>query len=92
MSYVAWASLFLITLLEVIFLITLIVNANGYELVRTNYNTIRISYYHSAKQIVMLFFMGLVAVLSILIEAVAAQRFNQALSGKNYFTRYNSRV
>ena len=71
-NYVAWVALFLVTLLEVIFLVSLLVNANNYKLVRTNYSTLRIQYYHSAKQIIMLFVMGLVAILSLLIEAVAA--------------------
>lgn len=71
-SYVAWAGLFLVALLEVVFLVSLIVNGNNYELVRTNYNTLRIAYYHSAKQIILLFSMGIVAIVCLLVEAVAA--------------------
>lgn len=72
LSYVSWAALFLVTLLEIIFLVSLLVNANNYQLVRTNYNTLRTSYYHSAKQIILLFAMGLVAILCLLVEVVAA--------------------
>lgn len=49
LNYIAWASLFLITFLELIFLISLIVNGNNYQIEHTNYNTVRIQYYHSAK-------------------------------------------
>jgi hypothetical protein len=62
----------LITLLELIFLISLLVNANTFELVRTSYGTLRLSYFYSAKQIVLLFFIGIIAVVSLLVEAVAA--------------------
>jgi hypothetical protein len=79
LNFVAWGALFLVTLLEVIFLVSLLVNANTYELVKTNYNTLRIQYYHSAKQIVLLFVMGLVGILSLLAEAVAAQRCQVAI-------------
>ena len=75
----AWGALFLVTFLEIIFLVSLLVNANTYELVRTNYNTLRIQYYHSGKQIVLLFVMGLVGILSLLAEAVAAQRCQVAI-------------
>ena len=68
----AWVALFLVTLLEIVFLVSLIVNGNNYELVKTNYGTIRIAYYHSAKQIVLLFAMGAVAIMTLMVEAVAA--------------------
>ena len=84
-EYVAWAGLFLVTLLEVVFLVSLIVNGNNYELVRTNYSTIRIAYHHSAKQIVLLFAMGIVAIVTLLVEAVAAQRLELAIQGNNPF-------
>ena len=48
-NYVAWGALFLVTLLEVIFLISILVNANNYKLMKTNYNSVRIEYYHSGK-------------------------------------------
>ena len=47
-------------------------NANTYELVRTNYGTLRLGYIYSAKQIVLLFFIGIIAIVSLLVEAVAA--------------------
>ena len=82
LNYLTWAALFLVTFLEVIFLVSLIVNANNYELVKTNYGTLRMQYYHSPSQIILLFSIGIVAVLSLLVQAVAAQRLNIALDGK----------
>lgn len=82
LSYVAWAALLLVTILELVFLVSLLVNANEYEIVRTNYGTMRIAYYHSEKQIIMLFVMGMVALISLLVEAVSAQRCQSAIEGK----------
>ena len=48
-QHLAWSAVFLVTLLEVIFLVSLLYNANNYEIMRTNYNTMRIAYYHSGK-------------------------------------------
>lgn len=72
LSYVSWLALLSLTLLEVIFLVSLLLNANTYEVVRTNYGTLRLVYYHSAKQIILLFLIGVVAVISLIAEAVAA--------------------
>ncbi len=49
LNYIAWIILFVVTILDVIFLVRLIINGNNYELVRTNYAAMRISYYHSTK-------------------------------------------
>ena len=85
-------ALFLISFLEIIFLISLLVNANTYELVRTNYGTLRLGYFYSAKQIVLLFFIGITALVSLLIEAVAAQRLVKAADGKDRFCHISSHV
>ena len=82
LNYLTWGALLLVTLLEVIFLVSLIVNGNNYELVKTNYGTLRMQYYHSGSQIILLFAIGIVAVLSLMVQAVAAQRLNIALEGK----------
>ena len=74
-----WFSLLLVTLLELIFLISLLYNANNYEVVRTNYKTMRIAYYHSGKQILMLFAMGVIGLTSLTVVAVSAQRCSLAL-------------
>ena len=91
LAYVSWAALFLVTLLEVIFLVSLLANANNYEILRTNYGTMRVAYYHSAKQIVILFAMGLIALVSLLVEAVCAQRCQIALEGIFNFVNEKSR-
>ena len=72
LNYVAWFTLFVVTLLELIFLISMIVNANAFAMIRTNYSTIRISYMHSGKQIIIMFVMGLVSILALMVECVAA--------------------
>ena len=76
---IAWASVLVISLLEVIFLVSLLYNANNYEVLRTNYNTMRIAYYHSGKQIIMLFAMGVIGLAAITVDAVCAQRCAIAL-------------
>ena len=53
-------------------MVSLLLSANTYEVVRTNYATVRLVYYHSAKQIVLLFLIGIVAVFALVGEAVAA--------------------
>ena len=72
LNYVSWLALISLTLLEVIFLVSLLLNANTYEVIRTNYNTLHLVYYHSAKQIILLFIIGVVAVISLIAETVAA--------------------
>ncbi len=62
----------LVTLLEVIFLVSLLYNANNYKIMKTNYNTMRIAYYHSGKQIIMLFAMGVIGLTALTVEAVSA--------------------
>ncbi|CDW72336.1 UNKNOWN [Stylonychia lemnae] len=77
-NYIAWFSLFLVTVLELIFLTSLLIQANYYILIRTNYSTLRVEYLHSKTQIVVLFATGLIGILSLLISAVATQRFSIA--------------
>ena len=86
LNYVSWLALLLLTLLEVIFLVSLLLKANTYEVVRTNYGTLRLVYYHSAKQITLLFLIGVFAVVSLIAEAVAAQRLAVAIEGKLMMT------
>ena len=81
----AWFTLFLVLLLELIFLISLLIQANKYLLIKTNYQTLRLTYLHSAKQIVLLFIMGLVAILGLLVSAVATSRFCVATNGKTFY-------
>ena len=68
----AWVALFSVVVLELVFLIGMLVKGNEYKLVKTNYGTLRVDYIHSLKQILMLFGMGLVGILTLLICAVSS--------------------
>ncbi len=75
-----------VIVLEIVFLIILLVNGNAYELTKTSYGTLRVDYYHSLNQIMLLFGMGLVGILTLLMAAVASQRLSGGLYGKaNYY-------
>ena len=81
LNYITWGALFMVTFLELVFLVSLIVNGNNYKLVKTNYGTLRMQYFHSANQIILLFAIGLVALLCLLVQSVASQRLQAALDG-----------
>lgn len=82
LNYISWSVLWLVTLLELIFLISLLVNGNDYELVKTSYGTLRIDYFHTLTQILLLFGLGIVGIITLLVASVAAQRLSIALYGK----------
>ena len=46
-NYIAWATLVAVTILEVVFLVSLVTNANNYSLTKTSYMTLRIQYLYS---------------------------------------------
>ena len=81
-NYLAWLCLVVVLLLEVIFLISLLVTGNTYDLIKTSYGTLRIEYVHSGTQIFLVFIMGVVGIFTHLCAAVAAQRFASAIYGK----------
>ena len=81
LNYITWGAVFMVTFLELIFLVSLIVNGNNYKLVKTNYGTLRMQYFHSGNQIILLFAIGLVALLCLLVQSVASQRLQAALDG-----------
>eukprot|EP00347_Sterkiella_histriomuscorum_P000378 403376093 len=78
LHYYAWFTLIAVTLLELIFLISLLIQANNYILIRTNYSTLRVEYLHSKTQVIVLFATGLIGILSLLISSVSTQRFSIA--------------
>lgn len=71
LNYISWGALWLVTLLELIFLISLLVTGNAYELVKTSYGTLRIDYFHTLTQILLLFGMGIVGIITLLVASVA---------------------
>jgi hypothetical protein len=71
LNYIAWGVLALVTVLELIFLISLLVTGNAYELVKTSYGTLRIDYFHTLPQILLLFGMGIVGIITLLVASVA---------------------
>jgi uncharacterized membrane protein YjgN (DUF898 family) len=81
-NYIAWFTLVFVTVIELIFLISLLIQANVYILIRTNYSTLRVEYLHSKTQVIVLFVTGIIGIFSLLISAVATQRFSIAYYGK----------
>lgn len=74
----------LVSILELVFLVSLLLNANNYKLIKTSYGTLRVEYFHSGKQIVLLVIMGIIGIFAHLISAVSAQRFTLACTGKQF--------
>lgn len=87
-NYVAWIILSIVTLLELVFLISLLINANAYVLVKTSYNMLRVDYLHTFMQMMLLFGMGIVGMFTLLVTAVASQRLAVAANGKIWFSLY----
>jgi ABC-type glycerol-3-phosphate transport system permease component len=67
--------------LEVIFLISMLLSANHYDIMKTTYETLRLQYLISTKEIIILFAMGLIAILTLMVVAVASQRYIIAAYG-----------
>jgi uncharacterized membrane protein YciS (DUF1049 family) len=70
-NVISWLILVVVTFLEYVFLISLLIHANNYNLIRTNYGTLRVEYLHTGYQIALLFSMGIVGILIHLCSAVA---------------------
>lgn len=79
LHYVAWATLFLIFLLELIFLITLLSESNDYDVEKTEDHTYKAENRYTVKEITLMFIMGIVAILSLLVVSVASFRLKNGI-------------
>ncbi len=81
-NYISWVILIVVTVLELVFLISLLLQANHYQLVRTSYGIKMLEYLHSKTQVIVLFITGLVGIICLLVNAVSIQRYTIAFYGK----------